>query len=198
MPGGVCGTWPAFWMLGSGQWPTNGEIDIVEGVNDDRTNLMTLHTSDSCVAESPLDASGELLSGNCAVSSSPAGCGVNASGPGTYGQDFNEAGGGVYAVQWTSEFIKMWFFPRNLVPVVLFKETPDVNQLGPPQAHFEGSTCDIDSHFKEHRLIFDTTFCGDWAGNTYAQSGCPQLEGVSSMESCIDYVANHPDAFREA
>lgn len=20
-PGGICGTWPAFWMLGSGDWP---------------------------------------------------------------------------------------------------------------------------------------------------------------------------------
>lgn len=25
MPGGICGTWPAFWMVGP-DWPTNGEI----------------------------------------------------------------------------------------------------------------------------------------------------------------------------
>lgn len=31
MPDG-CGTWPAFWMVGP-SWPTNGEIDIIEGVN---------------------------------------------------------------------------------------------------------------------------------------------------------------------
>jgi hypothetical protein len=32
-PSGGVGYWPAFWMLGPGQWPENGEIDIMEDVN---------------------------------------------------------------------------------------------------------------------------------------------------------------------
>jgi beta-glucanase (GH16 family) len=32
-PAGGLGYWPAFWMLGPGQWPENGEIDILEDVN---------------------------------------------------------------------------------------------------------------------------------------------------------------------
>ena len=42
-PGGQCGTWPAMWMLGP-NWPNNGEVDIIEGVNGNTNNLMSLHT----------------------------------------------------------------------------------------------------------------------------------------------------------
>lgn len=31
-------------MLGSGTWPYNGEIDIIEGVNSMSDNLVSLHT----------------------------------------------------------------------------------------------------------------------------------------------------------
>ena len=47
MPGGICGVWPSFWLVGP-NWPSMGEIDIIEGVNGATTNTMTLHTSSGC------------------------------------------------------------------------------------------------------------------------------------------------------
>jgi hypothetical protein len=37
------GSWPAFWMLGPGQWPENGEIDIMEDVNSLSEVSGTIH-----------------------------------------------------------------------------------------------------------------------------------------------------------
>ncbi|WP_084580836.1 ricin-type beta-trefoil lectin domain protein [Kutzneria sp. 744] len=42
-PGSGLGYWPAFWMLGQGQWPENGEIDIMEDVNARSQVAGTIH-----------------------------------------------------------------------------------------------------------------------------------------------------------
>jgi beta-glucanase (GH16 family) len=44
MPQG-CATWPAAWTVIEDGWPAGGEIDIIEGVNDESPNHSTLHTS---------------------------------------------------------------------------------------------------------------------------------------------------------
>lgn len=63
--------------------------------------------------------------------------------------------------------------------------------FGTPTAYFPSTTnCSIPSHFGPNNIIFDLTLCGDWAGNTYATSGCPG--------TCVDYVNNEPEAFVNA
>ena len=42
-PSSGLGYWPAFWMLGPGQWPENGEIDIMEDVNARSQVAGTIH-----------------------------------------------------------------------------------------------------------------------------------------------------------
>jgi beta-glucanase (GH16 family) len=42
-PASGLGYWPAFWMLGPGDWPATGEIDILEDVNALSEHSATLH-----------------------------------------------------------------------------------------------------------------------------------------------------------
>lgn len=170
MPGGICGTWPAFWSLGSGTWPQTGEIDIIEGVNLNTQNKMVLHTDTNC-STNGLGQTGAQSLYNCALDSASgaSGCDVNAVESNTYGSGFNTAVGGVYAMEWTSTSIKVWFFPRGKIPASITADAPDTSTFGTPNSNFAGA-CDMDARFKNHKFIFDTTFCGDWAGNVYGRS----------------------------
>lgn len=57
MPEG-CGTWPAIWETDESTWPNGGEVDIVEGVNNQGPNQSTLHTSPGCSIPATTTSSG--------------------------------------------------------------------------------------------------------------------------------------------
>ncbi|RHZ47898.1 hypothetical protein CDV55_101024 [Aspergillus turcosus] len=189
------------WMLGP-DWPTNGEIDIIEGINTQSTNQMTLHTTDGCTIANG-GFTGTLLTSNCysyaAGQAENAGCGIAASSSQTYGSGFNDAGGGVYATEWTSAGISIWFFPRGSIPSDISAGTPNPAGWGTPVAKFAAGSCDFDAHFSEMQIadimekVFDTTFCGAWAGAVWGSGSCASVDS-----SCEDYVANNPSAFAGA
>ncbi|KAG6864896.1 hypothetical protein C0991_006466 [Blastosporella zonata] len=90
-----CSVWPAFWTMGP-NWPDNGEIDILEGINLMDHNQMALHTLPGCTHSTPsnqMGISGEL---DC---SQPSGCIVAEATPNSYQASFAAAGGGVFATQ---------------------------------------------------------------------------------------------------
>jgi hypothetical protein len=69
MPNSICGTWPAYWLFGQdGTWPHSGEVDIIEGVNNGNTNLISAHTSPNCTIAGSGQL-GTLETNDCAVSS---------------------------------------------------------------------------------------------------------------------------------
>lgn len=172
MPVG-CGVWPALWSFGSNpKWPDAGEIDILEGVNSQASNKITLHTASGCtmrqgsVVTSTKAAAAAAL--NCNAGNGNEGCQQVTQSASNYGAGFNAQGGGVYAMEWTSSAISVWFFPRNSSVATQLSgsnataASVDTSTFGTPTAQFMGgSGCDIDSSFKEHNIIIDTTFCGD-------------------------------------
>jgi len=74
-------------------------------------------------------------------------------------------------------------------------DSPDPSGWGPPSMNVpNGNNCNIDQHFQNHNLIFDWTFCGDWAGaaGVWAASGCSS----SQFPTCQSYVQNNPGAYK--
>lgn len=197
MPGNACGAWPAYWMVGP-NWPNGGEIDIIEGVNTQNHNAMTLHTADGCSISDNGNFTGSLYTDDCYIyadgQSANTGCQITTSQTNTYGDGFNNVGGGVYAMEWTDEAITIWFFQRGAIPSNILTGSPQPDSSwGRPISQFTGC-CDIPEFFADNQIVFDVTFCGDWAGSVWSSdSTCSALSG-----SCTDYVANNPSAFGNA
>jgi Glycosyl hydrolases family 16 len=141
MPTG-CGVWPAVWLTDEDAWPNHGEIDFVEGINDLSVAKTALHTSDRCsmYAHVPWysksgywdDATGipntwtgqpdyntRVEADNCWVMAphqwANQGCVAISSQNGTLGAPLNDAGGGVFALEWdpANHYIRSWVFPKS-------------------------------------------------------------------------------------
>ena len=95
-------------------------------------------------------------------------------------------------MEWTSTAIRVWSFPRRAIPDSILAGKPDVNDFGLPTANFEGD-CDIDAHFFNHSLIFDIDFCGQWAGPTFHDAGCPALVADNVSHRHQTYLILHYD-----
>jgi hypothetical protein len=136
-------------------WPDNGEVDIIEGVNQQTKNSMTLHTTSGCMVNKS-GFTGSMSSSNCDVNAqgqaTNSGCGITSSDSQSYGDGFNNNGGGVYATEWTSQALSIWFFPRNSIPSDISSGNPDPTTWGTPAALFEGS-CDMDSHLGPQNIV---------------------------------------------
>ncbi|KAJ3563751.1 hypothetical protein NP233_g8741 [Leucocoprinus birnbaumii] len=175
MPFG-CSVWPAYWSVGP-NWPNAGEIDILEGVNNQTNNQYTLHTGVQCNLPSDgkdIDASGNLMWYKClSQPTDDRGCGFSDPNVNSYGAGFNAAGGGVLAHEYNSDHIKIWHFPRDQIPDDIKAQKPNPSSWPHPVAAWDSQYCDIQKAVFQQTLVLDITLCGDWAGPAYAQSGCP-------------------------
>lgn len=177
MPHG-CSVWPAFWMLsGKKQWPTGGEIDIIEGVNEPGSNAMTLHTSPGCtldVSETSRSIfSGKVSATNCDANvNGNAGCGITDPDPMSYGHEFNVNGGGVFVTLIDDAGVHIWRFGRNEIPADLASGNPNPSSWAQPKAFWSANKCSRDFIDDKQQIVINITTCGDWAGSVFNQMGC--------------------------
>lgn len=175
-----CGVWPAWWTLGGGQWPYTGEIDIIEGVHDNEHNQVTWHTGPNCNLTQNANFTGTIVETNGVPNldcdgelNYNSGCGVVEWSRASYGPIFDSQGGGIFAMKWDVSGIGVWSFYRAAIPQDVIDGQPTPSNWGEPVAFLEPGGCNPITNFVNHSIVFDITFCGDWAGNSYATSGCP-------------------------
>lgn len=211
MPQG-CGTWPAFWTCTTDSWPTGGEIDIVEGANDQGPrNLVSLHTQPGCTipggqgTTTNRNDTGYSNASNC---ENQPGCSNQASANNSFGPDFNRNGGGYFAMIRDTVAggagISVFFFPATTsnsslptafqYPALPYLQTDDnvtssayttlSSIWSTPIAHFpnSNSSCAMQNYFEPHQIILDITLCGYWAGETF------QYVSSCPNVTCEDYV----------
>lgn len=87
----------------------------------------------------------------------------------------------------------VYYWPRSFITVPddvknVGTTTTDLSGWGTPNANFSIPTCTSD--FGNHVIVFDITFCSDYAGATYTSMGCPG--------ACSNFGKAYPAAFAEA
>lgn len=201
MPGTACGVWPAFWAYNFNENPV-GEIDIIENINMQTQNIVSLHTCGQCTFtniggtdERANCNNGGTISQACEDGQNFDGCG-NTMTKGSYGSMFNAAGGGVFATWLEHDALKLYWWQRSDIPADIASGNPDPTKWGTPASQFlSGSNCNVGKYFKELTIIINTDFCGNGIDQGTWESGCAASTGV---KTCDQYITNNPQAFEES
>ncbi len=101
---------------------------------------------------------------------------------------FNNAKGGVYAIEWRADVVNVWEWVRDDVPADVKNGTsPDPSTWGPAWVQYNGDC--------QQRLYIQiwTTFCAPSAQDYYFNSTC-----FPTAPICTHYVAQNPSAFEDA
>ena len=169
-----CATWPALWLTDAAHWPDHGEIDVLEAINGgDAGNMMTLHTAQGCSMGGKRKMSGKALDSSCYIKdNNNAGCGVQAAGKDSFGEAFNQKQGGVMAVEWRDDGIRMWQFMRDAIPADITGKKPTPDAWGTAAADFPNTHCDIGAKFSNNSIVANIDLCGQLVEASWNSSSC--------------------------
>ncbi|KAF3058037.1 hypothetical protein GL218_05710 [Daldinia childiae] len=177
----------AFWFFGD-PWPTKGEIDLYENWNDLNFNRHTSHVDKpDVVGDCTLvasDMTAKIDSPNCYDfadgQANFQGCSAS-----EVSSTFGSASGGIFALQWTDDFLKIWDWPRNGAPKDISSGQPAPDSTW-GQPSYVISKCNVDKAFKEMKMVLNVNFCGVAGQPNQWDSSCKAATG---FDTCNGYVA---------
>jgi hypothetical protein len=117
-PASGLGYWPAFWMLGPGQWPATGEIDILEDVNSLSDRSGTVHCG--------VDPGGPCNEPN-GIGSGLAACGGCQTGFHTYTVIVNRTNTAAESISWQVDGTQVFQVNENQMPTATWQAAFDHN-----------------------------------------------------------------------
>jgi len=200
-----CGLWPAIWTHAPGYpWPTGGELDILEYVND-FPSMTSFHTGleNRC----RLDG-GQINKPGCQVMPDLNGMNYNCHTqyPLTLGCAVNKLPlwspyewahqPGVIAVEWTERFVKVFVIPENEIPADLQSDSPRPDSwerwmvsyypFALSEERFPGSCPNPHRVMRPQQLVMNIGMCGDWASKVWPISGsCVNRMGPRFPQQCL-------------
>ncbi|KAK1983245.1 beta-1,3-endoglucanase [Colletotrichum cereale] len=198
LPKPVCGAWPAFWSYGA-PWPQKGELDWYEGWNNAAANKPTAHSYHSeeqgqCII-SEVGQISKVNTANCDQWATGQyqnqGCGATA----TAADPWGSADGGIYAVEWTDDYIKFFSWTHDAAPKDVESDSPDTSSWGTPSMLISNDKCNINSHFSDQKLVINIDFCGVLAGNDFIWKD--QCAASTGHDICSSYVAQNPSVYKD-
>ncbi|TFY82176.1 hypothetical protein EWM64_g1826 [Hericium alpestre] len=174
-------------------------ISSIASYNDAVIVLDMAHMPEGARCDQIVVTQGDTPTSNeCdASANSNTGCGVSLSNGASFGGPLNDRGGGVFVTRKTrAHGVQTWFWGQDdpSMPPEIRAGASSIEPgsgWGQPSASFPMDDCEYDSHFNAHQMVFDLTFCGDWAGSAFATSGC-------GPGTCEDLVNDHPEEFKGA
>ncbi|KAH9900137.1 hypothetical protein F4778DRAFT_158388 [Xylariomycetidae sp. FL2044] len=222
LPKPTCGAWPAFWFFGE-PWPTKGEVDIYENWNNLEFNRHTAHvnspltigsceitgtdmtaTVDSvCISLAPVRTTKlhtyrmpTLIplrtQPNCwdfaANQWNYQGCSASHTT-----ETFGSSSGGVFAMEWTSEHIKIWDWTHSAVPNDITTGKPKPDTWKTPA--YAIKQCDIDKAFTDMKMIFNIDLCGVAAHDDKWGASC---KAETKYDQCYEYVRDEASDFKDS
>lgn len=164
MPTG-CGIWPAFWLTDEANWPLNGEIDIVEGINFQSVAKTALHSTKVCKMDDvPIGTKTGTWDNSTGIPNKKTGipdptpreatncfvydphqwlnqgCVAVESRDGTLGKPLNDKGGGVFVLDWDpiNRHIRTWVSRLPSIWFLVFSVLPSILCLAGITCQFWG------------------------------------------------------------